>query len=110
MSSRSLSWVAARTGFCGTAWVRIILVWLSENKGGSVFVAVLFHTMINLSWALFPNAGSYYDPFVTFLILAVAVGLIVFLWGPVSLAQFRYGCRSARPTVPEQPAKGMPDG
>ena len=47
--------------------------------------------MVNVSWALFPNSGSYYDPFVTFVILAPAAGLIVFLWGPATLSRFRYG-------------------
>jgi hypothetical protein len=45
--------------------------------------------MINVSWALFPIAGSFYDPFVTFLILLLAIGLIVYLWGPMTLARSR---------------------
>jgi uncharacterized protein len=45
-------------------------------------VAVLFHMMINVSWALFPVAGSYYDPFVTFILLAASAGLIVLFWRP----------------------------
>lgn len=61
--------------------LRIIIVWLFENTGKRVFSAVLFHTMINLSWALFPIDGSHYDPFVTFIILSLAVGIIVGLWG-----------------------------
>lgn len=69
--------------------LRVIIVWLFENARQSVLVAVLFHTMINVSWALFPIAGSYYDPFVTFVILALAAGPIVALWGPATLARFR---------------------
>lgn len=69
--------------------LRVIIVWLFENARQSIFVAVLFHTMINVSWALFPIAGSYYDPFVTFVILALAAGPIVALWGPATLARFR---------------------
>ena len=60
--------------------LRIIIVWLFENTDGSMIVAVLFHAMINLSWALFPVAGSYYDPLVTFIILAIASGLIAIRW------------------------------
>lgn len=86
---RSAVWIVWHS-LCAIA-LRIIIVWLFENTRGSVFVAVLFHTMINLSWALFPMSGSYYDPFVTFVILAFAVGLIVFLWGPATLARSRYG-------------------
>jgi uncharacterized protein len=69
--------------------LRVIIVWLFENTGKSVFVAVLFHTMINVTWALFPNSGSYYNPFVTFVILTLAVGSIIALWGPATLARFR---------------------
>lgn len=68
--------------------LRIIIVWLFESTGASIFVAVLFHTMINVSWALFPNAGSFYDPLVTFIILTLAVGLILALGGlPRGLAR-----------------------
>ena len=66
--------------------LRIVIVWQIENTGKSIFIAVLFHTMINVSWALFPIAGSYYDPFVTFSILVPASGLIVVLWGAPTLA------------------------
>ena len=70
--------------------LRIIIVWLCANTRGSVLVAVLFHTMVNVSFALFSNAGSYYDPFVTFMILAFATGLIIVVWGPETLARFRW--------------------
>jgi len=49
--------------------MRVIIVWLYENTKASIPVAVLFHTMINLSWAVFPLAGSYYDPLINGLIL-----------------------------------------
>ena len=67
--------------------LRIIIVWLYENTNQSVFIAVLFHTMINVSWLLYPITGSYYQPFVTFLILALAAGVIVFYFGPKMLNQ-----------------------
>jgi uncharacterized protein len=60
--------------------LRIIIVWLFENSGGSMLVAVLFHTMINLSWALFPVSGSFYDPLVMFLILSIPSCLIAMFW------------------------------
>lgn len=60
--------------------LRIIIVWLFENTGGSILVAVVFHAMINLSWALFPISGSYYDPSITFVILSLAVLSIVSVW------------------------------
>lgn len=86
---RSVDWIFWHS--LSAIALRVIIVWLFENTGGRVSVAVLFHAMINLSWALFPVSGSYYDPFVTFVILALAVGFIIFLWTPASLARFRYG-------------------
>ena len=71
---RSTSWIFWH--LMGTILLRLIIVWLFENTGQSILIAVVFHTMINLSLALFPNAGSFYDPFVTIIILATAIGLI----------------------------------
>ncbi len=70
-----------------TIALRIIIVWLYENTRQSVLVAVLFHAMLNLSWVLFPTSSSYYHPLVTFWILAFAVSLIVFIYGPGTLKQ-----------------------
>ncbi len=58
---------------------RVILVWLYNNTGKSLFTAVSCHAMYNLSWLLFPNYGSSYDPFVfdIFLAAATAIALLV---------------------------------
>ncbi|MFN0194765.1 MAG: CPBP family intramembrane glutamic endopeptidase [Aestuariivirga sp.] len=69
---------------------RIIIVWLCNNTGRGVFIAVLFHAMMNLGEFLFPRYGSHYDPFIAFTILAAVAATIVFLWGPRTLARFRY--------------------
>ena len=69
--------------------LRVIIVWLFENTGQSVFIAVLFHTMINLPWSVIANYGSFYDPFITFVLLMLVVGPILALWGPTTLARFR---------------------
>ena len=52
--------------------MRVIIVRLYELGGRRLPVAIVFHMMINLSWALFPVAGSFYDPFIAFLLLAAA--------------------------------------
>ncbi len=69
----------------GTVAYRFIIVWLYNNAGSSVFVAALFHAMVNLTWQLFPVNGSYYDPRVTGLIAAGTAALIVIVWGPERL-------------------------
>jgi hypothetical protein len=60
---------------------RVLIVWLYNNTGRSVFVAALFHAMINLSWGVFPPALSYYDPRLTSLILVIAAAVVVMVWG-----------------------------
>jgi membrane protease YdiL (CAAX protease family) len=81
-AQRSLDWIAWWS--LGTLASRVIITWLYNNTGRSVFVATLFHTMINLTWQLFPVNGaySYYDPRVASLItLAVAIVAVIGLTG-----------------------------
>ena len=70
-----------------TVATRVLITWLYNNTGGSVFVAVLFHAMINVTWQLFPINGSYYDPRVTGLISAVVAIVVVIVWGPRMLVR-----------------------
>jgi membrane protease YdiL (CAAX protease family) len=57
--------------------LRVIIVWLFVNAGQSIFIAGLFHTMINLPWSVIANYGAFYDPFITFVILLLVTGLII---------------------------------
>lgn len=57
---RSPEWIAWWS--LHTIALRIIITWLYNRAGKSVFVAAVFHAMINLSWQLFPNNGSLYNP------------------------------------------------
>jgi uncharacterized protein len=72
---RSLAWIAWWS--LGTVTARIIMVWIYNNTGRSVFAAALFHMTINLTWQLFPVEGSYYDPCITSSILALAALVII---------------------------------
>lgn len=83
---RSLAYIAWWS--LGTVAARVIIVWLYNNTGRSVFVAALFHTMINLTWQVFPINGSYYDPRVTGLITAIVAVVVVIVWGPRTLARY----------------------
>jgi membrane protease YdiL (CAAX protease family) len=74
----------------GIVALRVIIAWLFANTGQSVFIAVLFHTMINLPWSIISNYGTIYGPFMTFVLLMLLVGAIVALWGAATLARFRY--------------------
>ena len=71
-ANHSLDWIAWWS--LGTLILRTVMVWLYSRAGSSVFAAAVFHTMINLSWQLFPIHGSYYDPRVfSIVLLALAI-------------------------------------
>ena len=64
---RSPAWIA---WWClSTVAVRVLIVWLYNNTGKSVFAEALFHGMINVKCFLFPIYGSHYDPRITDLII-----------------------------------------
>lgn len=77
---RSVGWIAWWTLF--TVAARVIMVWLFNNTGKSVFGMALFHMTSNVTWQLFPIHGSYYDYRVTGLILAGVAVFVVGMWGP----------------------------
>lgn len=82
-AGRSLSWVLWQ--FEGTVALRVIMVWLYNGSGKSVFLVAIFHTSINVSEFPFPNYGTLYNPFVPSLILtglAVIVTLHFVSRGP----------------------------
>jgi len=74
----------------GAIALRVIIVWLFENAGRSVFIAVLFHMTINMPWGVFTAFKVYFDPLVMFLILTLVALIVVGLWGPSTLARFKY--------------------
>jgi len=73
------------------------MVWLYNNTRKSLFAVILFHTMINVSEFSFPNYGSYFDPVLAGTITAVLVVIVTCLWGPETLARFRYSRSQASP-------------
>jgi len=89
---RPLAWIAWWA--LGTVALRILIVWLYNNTGKSVFAAVLFHAIFNVSGSLLPNNGNP-DPAISGSILAIAAVIVTFLWGRETLARFRYASRAA---------------
>jgi uncharacterized protein len=84
---RSAAWIAWWS--LGTVAARVIIVWLYNNTGKSVFAAALFHTTLNVTWQLFPIHGSYFDPRVTGSITAYVAAIVIVVWGPRTLARRR---------------------
>lgn len=70
-----LWWVASQAAL--TVEMRIVMGWIYARGGKSLFLAILFHAMINTSYSLFPNGGSHYNPAV----LASAVLLMALVAG-----------------------------
>jgi uncharacterized protein len=82
---RSLAWIAWWS--LATVASRVLIVWLYTNTGKSVFAAILFHAMSNVSTFLFPNSGSHYDPRITGLLVAILALIVTIVWGPQTLAR-----------------------
>lgn len=80
---RAPGWIAGWA--LGTIATRVLHTWLYNNTARSLFGAILFHATTNLSWQLFPNAGSHYDPRITGLIAATIAVLVVIEWGARTL-------------------------
>ncbi len=88
--NRSPTWIAWWSLY--TVPARVLMTWLYNNTGKSVFGATLFHVTANLSWQLFPNHGSHWDPRLIGLILAFAATIVTLIWGPRRLARCASEC------------------
>lgn len=85
LSHRSPTWIAWWCLYSVAA--RVLMVWLYNNTGRSVFAVALFHAMLNLSWMLFPVYGSHFDVRLGSLVMAFAAAIVTLVWGPRTLTQ-----------------------
>ena len=86
------TWIAWTT--LSTVGVCVLIVWICNDTGNSLFACILFHMLLNIGRPLFP-ADSTHNPLVDYpaihySILAIAAGIVVFLWGSKTLARYRY--------------------
>jgi membrane protease YdiL (CAAX protease family) len=84
---RSPAWIAWQCLFLVAS--RVLIVWIYNNTGKSVFAVILYHDMINVSIFLFPDYGSHYDPRITCPIIVFAAAIVTVVWGPRTLARYR---------------------
>ena len=88
----NLTWIAWAT--LGTVAVRVLIVWIYNNIGNSLFACILFHTLMNLGRPLFPRDGIHNPlvdyPEIHYSIIAIAAGIVVFLWGSKTLDRYKY--------------------
>lgn len=84
---RAPAWIAWWA--LGTISTRIVMVWIFNRCGKSVFAMSLMHTMSNLCWMAFPVFGSRFDPEINGSFIALAAILL-------SLASIAPGLRAQR--------------
>ena len=88
----SLTWIA--WGTLVTVAVRVLIVWIYNNTGKSLFASILFHTMLNLGRPLFPKDEMHNPlvdyPEIHYSLIAIIAAIVIFLWGTKTLAKFRY--------------------
>jgi membrane protease YdiL (CAAX protease family) len=63
--------------------LRILWVWLYNNTGRSLFGAILFHALTNVS-------SSFISTVAGIPLIAITAVIVTFLWGSRTLAQYRY--------------------
>ena len=83
---------------------RVLFVWIYNNSGKSLFSTALCHWTFGLFWSFWPQdnlqqAVPFYRPDVTAAAAVVYVLVVVFFWGPQTLARFRYSQQIGRAHV-----------
>ena len=82
----SISWVVGQS--LATVAMRVVMGWIYAYGCRSLFLATVFHAMINTSFTLFPNSGSHYDPPVVAVVLMVMTALVAVI-GPKPQVRLR---------------------
>jgi uncharacterized protein len=84
----NLTWIAWAT--LGTVGVRVLIVWIYNNTGRSLFACILFHTVLNVGRPLFPADATHNPlvdyPAIHYSVLAIAAVVVASLWGSKALA------------------------
>ena len=91
---RSPTWIAWWCLYAVAA--RILIVWLYNNTGKSVFAVALFHATLNLTWMLFPVYGSHFDMRLGGLVMVAVAAVVTLVWGPQTLARYKSARSSER--------------
>jgi CAAX protease family protein len=95
-SGASPDWILWQ--FIYVAATRVLFIWVYNNAGRSLFAVAVMHTLFNQVWQVFPASGglvgmsvpSFYSPMNLALSTIVLVATVTFLWGPSTLARYRY--------------------
>lgn len=93
------------SGYYPAAWIfwhavytvasRVLFVWIYNNSGKSLFSMALCHWTFGLFWSFWPQdnlqkAVPFYRPQIAAATAVLYVLVAVYLWGPKTLARFRF--------------------
>ena len=97
----SAEWIAWQALY--TVMLRVLFIWIYNNAGRSLFSMALCHWTFGLFWSLWPQdnlqrAVPFYKPQIVAVAAAIYVLLVVYAWGPATLAHWRFTPRSAAAT------------
>lgn len=78
-----------------TVAARVLMVWIYNNAGKSMFAMALTHWAFGLFWTLWPvenlhRAAPFYDPRIMAITAIFYAVIVTLLWGSTTLAQYRY--------------------
>jgi membrane protease YdiL (CAAX protease family) len=77
-AGRSTEWIAWWSLWTSAA--RVIMVWLYNRTGRSVFGISLYHAASNVCWQIYPVRGSYFDPTVSALVTVAFAAILIRPW------------------------------
>lgn len=80
-------------GTLSTIGVRVLIVWLYNNTGKSLFAAILFHAIGNAGRTVFPGGRAAFElgnAAVGYSIVVMAAVAVTCLWGSRTLARYRF--------------------
>lgn len=88
-------------GTLGTVAMRILIVWIYNNTGKSLFACIFFHTMYNLGRPLFPK-NNLHNPLVDFpeihySVMAITAVIVILLWNYKTFTHFIFSNHSFKP-------------
>ena len=97
------------SGYYSAGWIfwqavyivalRVLFVWIYNNSGQSLFSMALCHWTFGIFWSQWPQenlqlAVPFYRPEIAAAVAVLYVLVVVYLWGPKTLARFRLMPRS----------------
>ena len=77
---------------------RVLVAWIFNNTGKSVFAAILFHAIDNTALVSLPDVNAI-APWGTVALCGltlVAAVIVTLLWGPQTLARYRFNQGASR--------------